>query len=162
MTMTTDQIIQKSTPPRPPASGPLRITFLGQLAYLVLFAATLVLAATGVFWAWLVQGKPMHGWVLMIHAAFAPVFAVALAVVSLTWADRARFACRRSLQRASARVLFWVLLLLGLTMILSGVLPMTPIFGTDGQVALYLTHRYCGMAIAVVIVLHLLSLIRVR
>ena len=45
----------------------------------------------------------------------------------------------------------------GLVVILSGVLPMTPIFGTHGQHFLYLVHRYSGIVVAVVAVLHALS-----
>lgn len=141
---------------------PLYVSAWGKLVYFVMFLAVAALAGTGVFWSYLIDQRPMHGWILMAHAAIAPAFAIGLALVALTWADRNRFGCKRTQMRASARFLFWLVLLLGLVVILSGVVPMTPTFGTDGQHALYLTHRYSAVALSAAMLLHLLSLIRVR
>jgi len=49
-----------------------------------------------------------------------------------------------------------------LVVILSGVLPMTPLFGTPGQHVLYLTHRYSAITLTAAVGLHLLSLKRRR
>ena len=50
-------------------------------------------------------------------------------------------------------------LVLATFVLLSGVVPMLPVFGTSGQQALYLTHRYSAMVLAGVVGLHLLSLL---
>ena len=59
-----------------------------------------------------------------------------------------------------AKALLWLILLCGLVVILTGVVPMTPVFGTSGQHFLYLTHRYGGITLACAVVLHLLNLMR--
>ncbi|MEA3226608.1 MAG: hypothetical protein U9Q07_11725, partial [Planctomycetota bacterium] len=39
----------------------------------------------------LVLGEHISGYLVMIHATFAPVFAVCLAVLAVMWASRCRF-----------------------------------------------------------------------
>ncbi len=127
-----------------------------KLSYTVMCLGATVLAAGGI--GVFALGKPpMKHWVLMAHMAAAPVFAVALAAVAVTWADHCRKGSKPRLG-AAAKVLLWIILVCGLVVILSGVLPMTPLFGTDGQRALYLTHRCAGIALAIAVLLHLPAL----
>jgi hypothetical protein len=56
--------------------------------------------------------------------------------------------------------MLWVVLLAGLVVTLSGVVPMTPLFGTKGQHILYLTHRYGAMVLTAAVLLHLPLLAR--
>jgi hypothetical protein len=56
--------------------------------------------------------------------------------------------------------LLWVVLLAGLVVTLSGVLPMTPLLGTPGQHFLYLTHRYSAIVLTVAVLHHLPTLAR--
>ena len=127
-----------------------------KLSYIAMCLGAAVLAATGV--GVFALGKPpMTHWVLMAHMAAAPVFAAALAAVAATWAGL----CRKGSKPrpgAAAKVLLWIILVCGLVVMLSGVLPMTPLFGTGGQRALYLTHRYAGIVLAIAILLHLPAL----
>jgi cytochrome b subunit of formate dehydrogenase len=129
------------------------------LSYLAMGLGAAVLAASGIG-VYVFGTPPMTHWILMLHMMAAPVFALGLAGVALTWADMARKDSRPRLGRA-AKVLFWVILTCGLLVILSGVVAMTPLFGTRGQIFLYLTHRYAGIALAVCVLLHLPAL-RVR
>jgi hypothetical protein len=123
------------------------------LAYAVLCAAGLFLAATGL--GTLAFGKPpMTHWVLMAHVAVAPLFALGLAAVALTWSGLCRVGADSPLN-GPAQALLWVVLLGGLVVILSGVLPMTPLFGAQGQHILYLTHRYSAIVLTVAVLLHL-------
>jgi hypothetical protein len=127
-----------------------------KVSYAAMGLAVAVLAFTGI--GVFVSGHaPMTHWVLMVHMAAAPVFALGLAGVAMTWADLCR---KNSPPRlgAAAKVLFWIILACGLIVILSGVVPMTPLFGTDGQVVLYLTHRYAGITLAMAVLLHLPAL----
>jgi hypothetical protein len=120
----------------------------GRLAYAVVLVAVTVLAFTGI--GTFVAGyAPMTHWVLMAHVAFAPLFAIGLAVMALTWTAPSR-------QRPLARALLWLMLACGLLVILSGVVPMLPIFGTDGLHLLYLTHRYAGIVLAATVAAHLI------
>jgi len=131
----------------------------GKLAYAAMAVATLGLALTGI--GTFATGKaPMTGWVLMAHVAIAPLFALGLASVALTWADGSRFGPTGSRQSGAAKALLWLILLCGLVVILSAVVPMTPLFGTNGQHALYLTHRYSAIVLACAMVLHLLAISR--
>jgi cytochrome b subunit of formate dehydrogenase len=128
------------------------------LSYALLCAAGLVLAATGI--GTFALGKaPMTHWVLMAHVAVAPFFAAGLAAVALTWSGVCRGGADSPLS-CPAQVLLWVVLLCGLVVILSGVLPMTPLFGAQGQHFLYLTHRYSAIVLTAAILLHLPMLAR--
>jgi cytochrome b subunit of formate dehydrogenase len=152
--MTTTQETSGNAPTNVPAcctcSG-------GKLAYRLMLVGVLVLAVTGV--ATFALGRaPMTGWVLMAHVGAAPLFAVGLAWVALTWADRSRFGAGGQPQGGLAKALVWFILASGLVVILSGVVPMTPLFGTEGQHTLYLTHRYSAIALTAAVVLHLVTL----
>ncbi len=129
-----------------------------KVSYGVMCAAGFVLAATGIG-TFAVGKPPMSHWVLMAHVGVAPLFALALAALALTWSGY----CGRgadSRLNAPARVLFWVILLCGLVVMLSGVVPMTPLFGTRGQHLLYLTHRYSGIVLAAAVLLQVPALLR--
>jgi cytochrome b subunit of formate dehydrogenase len=138
-----------------------RISPRGKLAYGMMLAGSIVLAATGIG-TFVLGEAPMTQWVLMAHVSAAPLFAIGLALVGLTWADRCRLGRHGSRHSGAAKTLFWLILSCGVVVILSGVLPMTPLFGTDEQHALYLTHRYSGIVLAGTLALHLLSLRRNR
>ena len=127
-----------------------------KICYGVMFAAALVLAVTGIG-AFAAGKAPMTHWVLMAHCAVAPLFALALAAVALTWSGRCGHGANSPL-RASAKVLLWVILLAGVVVLLTGVLPMTPLFGANGQHILYLTHRGGGIVLAGALLLHLPAL----
>jgi len=132
----------------------------GKLSYSVLCAAGLVLAATGV--GTFALGKPpMTHWVLMAHVALAPLFALGLAGVALTWSGY----CQRGADsplNGPAKVLLWMILAAGLVVTLSGVVPMTPLFGAQGQHFLYLTHRWSAIVLTAAVLLHLPMLARHR
>jgi cytochrome b subunit of formate dehydrogenase len=130
----------------------------GKLSYAVVCAAGLVLAATGLGTFALGQA-PMTHWVLMAHVAAAPMFALGLAALALTWSGLARGGTEPPLS-GPAKFLLWVVLLAGLVVTLSGVLPMTPLLGTPGQHLLYLTHRYSAMVLTVAVLFHLPLLAR--
>lgn len=132
----------------------------GKYSYGLMCAGGIVLALTGIG-TYAFGNPPMTRWFLMIHCAAAPLFALGLAAVAMTWAG----ACTRgagSGLSGTAKVLFWVILLSGLVVLLSGVVPMTPVFGTRGQHALYLTHRYSAIVLTVAVLLHLPALFRRR
>jgi hypothetical protein len=120
-------------------------------AVMCLGAAALTLTGVGTV---AVGHPPMTHWVLMAHVAAAPVFALGLAAVALTWAGAGVRGVDSGLS-AAAKGLLWFLLLCGLVVILTGVTPMTPRWGGRGQHILYLTHRYSGVVMAAALLLHL-------
>ncbi|MGA2436412.1 MAG: hypothetical protein ABSG25_14140, partial [Bryobacteraceae bacterium] len=129
-----------------------------KLFYGVMCVTGVVLAITGI--GTFALGKPpMTHWVLMVHVAAAPLFALGLAAVALAWGG----SCVRGVDSrlsAPAKVLLWVILLCGLVVMLSGIVPMTPLLGTSGQHILYLTHRYSAIVLTAAIVLHLPAFLR--
>ncbi|MGA2175167.1 MAG: hypothetical protein ABSH38_09320 [Verrucomicrobiota bacterium] len=130
----------------------------GKFFYGVMCAAGVVLAVTGI--GTFALGKPpMTHWVLMAHVAAAPLFALGLAAVALTWAGCCVPGADSPLN-APAKALLWVILVCGLVVMLSGVLPMTPLIGASGQHILYLTHRYSAVVLTAAILLHLPVLLR--
>ncbi|MGE3312969.1 MAG: hypothetical protein AB7O66_23620 [Limisphaerales bacterium] len=140
-------------PPAPaaPATPVPSLGALARLAYFLMFVGLLAGAVSGIGTFALGQA-PMTQWVLMAHVGASPLFAVGLTLVALTWPSReARYG-------RFSWFLFWLLLLAGWVLIVSGVLPMTPLAGTEGQHQLYLIHRYSGIATAALALLHLLSL----
>jgi len=155
--MTTEQLPPQSRE----AEAAAAISTRGRLAYLAMLVAMVALAVTGI--GVFAFGKaPMSGWVLMLHVSAAPLFAIGLAAVALTWADRCRFGSGGSRHSGLAKALLWLMLACGLVVILSAVIPMTPLFGSGGQRLLYLTHRYSAIVLAGAVLLHLVSLLRSR
>ena len=65
--------------------GKLRI-----LVYLAVLFCFIVLAITG-FYPTIILGQHITGYLVMVHATFAPIFAVCLAVLAVMWARRWRF-----------------------------------------------------------------------
>jgi cytochrome b subunit of formate dehydrogenase len=157
---------------------------LKKLAYLVSLVCFVVLALTG-FWPVLVRGEHISGYLMMIHATFAPVFALCLAVLAVTWAGSYRLTAddclwlARLLRRATrlhvpvaekpracavlgVKVTFWLLMFLTLPLILSIVVSMFHLLGTDWQHFAMAAHRWTGLVFAVVAILHTYLAIRVR
>ncbi len=139
------------------------IGILRKLIFLLALLCFVVLVITG-FYPVLVWGEHLTAWLLMIHATFAPVFAVCLAVLAVMWADKCRFDKTDCpiLQRiihgetaaeapaaggcqAGQKICFWLIVLLSLPLILSIVLSMFKLFGTEGQKLLLEVHRYSAL-----------------
>ena len=126
----------------------------------------------------LVGGRAISGFLVMIHATFAPVFAVFIAILAVMWAGNCVFDknyCPRlakllRIQPKSdlrsqryeflLKLCFWAILVLALPLILSIVLSMFKIFGTDIQELFLDVHRYTALVIAIVIILHTYLMIR--
>ena len=147
---------RKQISPKPIQGHQVMIPKLGKLADAAVLIAAIVLAATGI--GTFVLGKaPITHWVLMLHVSAAPLFALGLAFMALAYAGRSRFDGGPSPQWDTIKALFWLILLSGLVVILAGVVPMTPVFGTHGQHVVYLIHRYSAMVLTAALVLYLLS-----
>jgi len=167
---------RKSTKKLSPV-GILRI-----LVYLLALLCFVVLAVTG-FYPTLVLGEHISGYLVMVHATFAPIFAVCLAVLAVMWAGRCRFVYsdwpwfERFVQRVTSvkssseeapskssglgqKMAFWLIILLALPLILSIVLSMFPLFGTHWQELLLSMHRYTALVFALVAIVHTYLVIR--
>ena len=157
--------------------GMLRI-----LIYLAVLFCFIVLAITG-FYPTLILGKHITGYLVMVHATFAPVFAVCIAVLAVMWAQRWRFTpgdwpCfERVVQWATLsdnpgentfrkssglgrKISFWLIIFLALPLILSIVLSMLPLLGTHWQELLLSVHGYTALVFTMVAILHTYFIIR--
>ncbi len=156
-------------PTAPQADQPRkgRLAGLTRLAYLLTLISFVILAVTG-FGPLLIVARPLSGFPLMTHLAAAPVFAVGLAYLTLMGAYRHRFEPGEWPVRPDAgdgggpsgrfafgeKVSFWLVILLALPVILSTVLSMFPLFGTDGQEWLLDVHRYSAVLLVMAILVH--------
>lgn len=158
------------------------IGILRKLVYLLALLCFVVLAVTG-FYPTLVLGEHISGYLVMIHATFAPIFAVCLAVLAVMWASRCRLSYsdwpgfQRFVQRVTLvkgtgnkiphkstglgqKITFWLIIFLALPLILSIILSMFPLFGTHWQELLLGTHRYTALVFALVVIVHTYLVIR--
>ena len=154
-----------------------------KLVYLLALRCFVVLALTG-FYPTLVLGEHISGYLVMIHATFAPIFAICLAILAVMWASNCRFTSndwpwfQRFVQRITLtksadegahcesclgqRIAFWLIIFLALPLILSIVLSMFPYFGTHWQELLLTIHRYTAVAFALAVIVHTYLLIRTK
>ncbi len=157
---------------------------LRKLVYLLALLCLVVLAVTG-FYPTLVLGEHISGYPVMVHATFAPVFAVCLAVLAVMWASRCRFTYsdwpwfqsivqRITLVKSAGeeahskssglgqKMTFWLLIFLALPLILSIVLSMFPLFGTHHQELLLASHGYVAMVFTIVAIVHIYLVIQIK
>ena len=102
---------------------------------------------------------------LVIHVTIAPVFGIALSALALLWAHRLRFdeadwrilegvGRRKSpgkdaLVRIALKVGFWSALLLSLPLMLTVILGLFPLYGTDGEALLIRLHGYSALLLMI-------------
>ncbi len=158
------------------------VVILRMLVYLVALVCFVVLALTG-FYPVLILGEHISGYLVMLHATFAPVFAICMAVLAVMWAGNCRFTAgdwpwfERIVQRVTSvkdaekapkskssglgqKITFWLIIFLTLPLALSIVLSMFPLFGTHWQEVLLGLHRNTAYIFTVVVIVHTFLLIR--
>ncbi len=151
------------------------VDILRMLVYLAALLCLAVLAVTG-FYPVLILGEHISGYLVMVHATFAPVFAVCLAVMAVMYARNCGFSrgdspwFDRLMQRATLvqsageerpsssglwrKIFFWLTVFLALPLGLSIVLSMFPLFGTHGQEFLLSMHRSTALVFAPIAFIH--------
>ncbi|MCJ7691923.1 MAG: cytochrome b/b6 domain-containing protein [Sedimentisphaerales bacterium] len=166
---------------------PQQLSLLGvlrKLLYLLTLLCFVVLVVTG-FYRPLVMDEHLSGYLLMIHATFAPIFAICVAILAIMWAHHNRFetadwpwllrVLRRFIKMKTIdeqqscgrsylvqKIAFWLIIFLALPVILSIVLGMFPIFGTEGQEFLLNLHRYSTLALTLTAIIHIYLIIRTQ
>jgi hypothetical protein len=118
-----------------------------RLSVLTASLSFLVLAATGFGGTWIL-GSPLRGYSLLAHTTCGGVFAAALTAVALLRKRTHGAGFPPSQRGASTRrsLCFWAIVAAAWLLIVSILLSMIPLFGTEGQHALLLVHRYSGLA----------------
>ncbi|MBD3385678.1 hypothetical protein GF407_12235 [candidate division KSB1 bacterium] len=109
-------------------------------------------------------GVPMSGYLIILHVAIAPVFALIVTVMAVIWPYKYLFEDSELKRRKGKsryvvlkKMLYWLLLGLTIPVISSILLSMFKYFGTDGQHLLLNIHRYSTLALVVVSVFYLTS-----
>ena len=160
-----------------------KVSLVGVLRMLVYLGALLCLVVLGVtgFYPVLIRGEHISGYLVMVHATFAPVLAVCLAVMAVLWASNCRFSrgdwpwFDRLVQRATLsqsagaerparpglwrKIFFWLTIFLALPLGLSIVLSMFPLFGTHVQELLLSMHRWTAYVFGPVAAIHALQVL---
>lgn len=119
-----------------------------------------ILALTG-FLPALFLGSHLSGILLVTHVTAAPVFALSLSALALFRAHRLRFDERdwriaegfgrgevpgkNEFVRFALKVGFWMVLVLSLPLMLTVILGLFPLFGTDGEALLIRLHGYSAL-----------------
>lgn len=154
--------------------------YFRKLAFLFGLLSFSVLLFTG--FGPLLFGLRLHGYLLMIHATFAPVFIACVAFIAVTSAEQYAFnekdleqipcpGCKPAKLTAGccltdtglgAKLGFWILLVMSLPVTLSMVLSMLPLFGPQGQDFLFQAHRWSALIFALTLIVELYILIRMR
>jgi hypothetical protein len=120
----------------------------------------LLLSATG-FLPAVLFGSHLSGILLVIHVTLAPLFAVSLAALALLWAHRLQFDAedwqiversgsrdvrpKEALVRFSLKAGFWTLLGVSLPLMLTIILSLFPLYGTEGETLLIRLHAYSAL-----------------
>ena len=132
-------------PKADPSGSPLikRFSLWERFVMLMTFGPLACLALTGFIAVFL--GKPMHGYLLMLHVTFAPPFILGLLALVLTWAHEHSFQphdmmwltghgclkCGHDIEAGKfdlpQKIYFWVLAVLSVVLILSSVCSMLPL-----------------------------------
>lgn len=179
------RIVMPSNKRLPGNSKNEKLSIIGMLRILIYLAVLfcfIVLAITG-FYPTLILGKHITGYLVMVHATFAPVFAVCLAVLAVMWAQRWRFTAgdwpwfervvkwatltnnpgENNFHKSSGlgrKISFWLIIFLALPLILSIVLSMLPFLGTHWQELLLSMHRYTALVFTMIAIMHTYFIIR--
>jgi hypothetical protein len=142
---------------------------LRRMVYLATFISFALLATTA-FVPVLLCGGHLTDVFLVIHVTIAPFFALALAGCALLWSHRLRFRSTdwhlarrlargqlpdtRTLVQFLVRAGYWVILLCSLPLMLSIILEMYPLFGTDGLESLIQLHGYSALILLITTIAH--------
>lgn len=131
-----------------------RITYAASGAFFLFLAVTGFLPV--LFW-----GGHLSGILLVIHVTLAPFFALSLSALALVWVHQLRFdeadwrtaqglgrgksPGEEALLTVALKAGFWMILLLSLPLMLTIILGLFPIFGTDGEALLIRLHGYSAL-----------------
>lgn len=143
------------------------VDFSNKLLFPLTLACVIVMALTG-FIPPVFFGTHLSGYLLMLHVATSPLFALCIALAGILWAHKHRFQQAdwqvfRSLfsRKLSGqltksiknefwnKVCFWSVIILAVVAISSIVASMYKIFGTHGQELLLQFHRYSTLLLII-------------
>ena len=112
-------------------------------------------------------GDDLTGLLLLIHVTVAPLFSIFLAVTIVVFAQANSFNKDdfeqktntignkfRPNQKGYIKIVFWLIVFFSIPIMVSIVLSMFPLFGTEGQEILLNIHRYSTLIIFILFIFH--------
>ncbi len=132
-----------------------------RLIYLGTLLSVTVLAVTAFYSV--LKFHAMSGWWLFAHMFGAGALVAILPLIAISWAGPSRFGGGPPSDDEETyaprffwvpKLMFWLFLAGGLTVSLSMLVSMLPIFGTDGLHELLDIHRYAGLLAVVALAIH--------
>jgi hypothetical protein len=132
------------------------IGLVRKLTFVLGLLSFAVLAASG-FLSIYVLGESVSGWWLMAHVTAGGVFAICMAAAAVLWAEKNHLWVGREKKTGNlpARICFWGVIAATLPAILSTILSMFNLFGTDGQEFLLKIHHYSTLLLTLFAVVYL-------
>lgn len=140
-------------------SAKARTASLERFASALLLLGILSQAATSFGAKWV--GGSVSGWTLLIHVSLAPIFLIGLALTAMLRTQHCRFGIETPLRLSAAqKVLFWIILPLGVVVAATMLVAMLPLFGTESMRWLIEVHEVAGLLLLVLTLVHLVVSIR--
>jgi len=114
-------------------------------------------------------GDDLTGFFLLVHLTVAPLFSVFLAILIILFAHSNRFT-KNDVDKITdnsgsikseinysgyLKIVFWLIALLSIPTMISIILSMFPLFGTNGQQILLNIHRYSTLIIVLLVIFHI-------
>ena len=124
-----------------------------------------ILMAISAFIPLILFGDSLSGIFLLVHVSVAPLFSIFLAILIILFAHSNRFNKNDLVdskekkkfnfnQFGYIKIIFWLIVLISIPTMISVILSMFPLFGTEGQLYLLEIHRYSTLILLLLVILH--------
>jgi formate dehydrogenase subunit gamma len=149
-----------------------RFTVFERLLHTVTVLSFCTLGLTGLI-AGACLRQPLSGWLRAIHIGAAPFFGLGMMGMALQWAENARFAAcdwdwakkfggylgdRGHIDaerfNAGQKAFFWVVCILSILVVLSGLGRSFPIFNERASELIFIAHRYFALIMILGVIVH--------
>lgn len=140
------------------------LNLIKRIVYLITLFLFLIMVISAFIPA-VLFGDSLNGLFLLVHVSAAPLFSIFLAVLVILFAHSNRF--NKSdvdlsnknkkfnfNQFGYIKITFWLIVLFSIPTMISVILGMFPLFGTEGQLYLLEIHRYSAVIIFFLVILH--------
>lgn len=138
------------------------------IVYLLTILGFIIMLITG-FISLLFTGGALTGILLMIHVSVAPLISITFAILVVLFAHSNRFNDNDIIisneddgkkeikykDSAYLKINFWLISVFSLPAMVSIILTMFPLFGTEGQINLLEIHRYSVLIISILVIFHI-------
>ena len=140
------------------------LALIKRIVYLITLFLFLIMAISA-FIPIILFGDSLNGIFLLVHVSAAPLFSLFLAILVILFAHSNRFnnndvdlSNKKKTfifnQIGYIKVTFWLIVLFSIPTMISVILSMFPLFGTEGQLYLLEIHRYSTLIVLILVILH--------